>query len=707
MRGRVRGRIWASLAGESPPIAKRWAASLGLLAAALVSMLAAPLASGALPDGRVYEIVSPIKKNGNGAGAFGYGSVYYGISSPSGDRMLYGVSGTIEGGTRGIQFFAIGNRSADGWKSFDPLTYPAGQVNYVNYLPAALQVSTDLTRFSFNINGGGLVPGNPSTSGGIGEQAGAIYVNEPGHELSWVTKPSASTPVPPVGETDWVYMVPAGQSPDLKTFYFSYIGTLTPEDASRAPNVNPHPEFFDKTPRGFYRWSNGTLVNYGSLPDGSFDPYGAVPAGGVPDLYGNNSMSPGTFNGQVSGDGQQAVFVSPDSTSGSGRTPQLYVRRGDEPSVLVSRSEVTSLPSATGPYRIEPPRPISGSTNYAYAYGSLDGSHVYFESIDPLTSDAPVDATEKAYLFDVETKDLQYLAAVRGEPIAAAPDLSNFVYGRTANGGANPGRVGLWNGTTATNFATSPSKKMVLNGRSTPDGKVFLFETNLAIPGFNNGGGFTEQVYRYDVTASRLECISCPPETVTPESNAELSHNQTQEPQVPVDGKLTDARAMSADGQRVFFDTGDPLVKQDANGVRDVYLWEQGKVSLISSGRSSKESYFLDNSESGNDVFFTTSEGLNPEDTDGAYDVYDARVGGGFSVVGPPAPCSGGGCQTPEAPPSFNAAGSSELNGAGNVKERMKKPKCAKGKVRKHGRCVKKQQKSKKRTATTKQGSGK
>jgi hypothetical protein len=677
-----------------------------LLFVALLALT--PPARAALPDGRVYEMVSPAKKNGNQAGSIGYGAVRYGLSSASGDRLLYGVTGAIEGATRGMQTVAVGDRTASGWRSFDPQPYPAGQVNYVNYNPAAMQASVDLTRFSFNFSGGNLVPGNPSPPlepGNTEEFAGAIYIKDTTTgELSWVTKPSAPSPLPAVGKTKWVYMVPAGQSPDLDTFYFSYLGTLVPEDASRAPNVNTAPKEFEKTPRGFYRWSDGKLVNYGSLPDGSFDPFGAIPSGGIPDLYENNSATPGTFNGQVSGDGSQAIFVSPDPTSGSGRTAQLYVRRGDEPSVLVSKSELTGLPSASGPFKIDPPIPASGSINFSYAYGSEDGSHVYFESTDALTSDAPVSATEKAYLFNVATKDLQYLNGVRGEPVAAAPDLSTFIFARTSNGGANPGRVGVWVGGVATNFAQSPTKKMVVNGRSTPDGKVFLFETNLALPGFNNGGGFVEQVYRYDVASAELDCISCPPETVTPESNAQLSHSQTSEPQVPADGKLVDARAMSADGQRVFFDTGDPLVSQDANGLRDVYMWENGKVSLISTGRSGRESYFIDNSESGDDVFFTTAEGISPEDTDGAYDIYDARVGGGFSIQGPPAPCSGAGCQAPVDAPSFSDAGSTDFNGPGNVKERAKKPKCAKGKVRKHGKCVKKHQK---RTATSKQGSGK
>ena len=47
---------------------------------------------------------------------------------------------------------------------------------------------------------------------------------------------------------------------------------------------------------------------------------------------------------------------------------------------------------------------------------------------------------------------------------------------------------------------------------------------------------------------------------------------------------------------------------------------------LISSGTSPEESYYVDNSESGDDVFFVTSAGLVAQDTDGSADMYDARV---------------------------------------------------------------------------------
>ena len=56
---------------------------------------------------------------------------------------------------------------------------------------------------------------------------------------------------------------------------------------------------------------------------------------------------------------------------------------------------------------------------------------------------------------------------------------------------------------------------------------------------------------------------------------------------------------------------------------------------------------------SGRNIFFITSQGLVPQDTDGADDVYDARLGGGFPL--PPAPvqpCAGDACQGPLTNPA-------------------------------------------------------
>jgi hypothetical protein len=99
---------------------------------------------------------------------------------------------------------------------------------------------------------------------------------------------------------------------------------------------------------------------------------------------------------------------------------------------------------------------------------------------------------------------------------------------------------------------------------------------------------------------------------------------------------LYDPRELSNSG-RLFFTTSDGLVPQDVNGRDDVYEYEPaglgscpageaGCVALISSGTGSGDSIFVDASATGDDVFFTTEQSLVPADNDPATDMYDAHV---------------------------------------------------------------------------------
>jgi hypothetical protein len=161
------------------------------------------------------------------------------------------------------------------------------------------------------------------------------------------------------------------------------------------------------------------------------------------------------------------------------------------------------------------------------------------------------------------------------------------------------------------------------------------------------------EIYRYSTTSNTLTCVSCTPAGVTATGPASMGSAgggsyQPAGTSVP----------MSSNGSKIFFATPDPLVPADvntgafANGLfgattftQDVYEWENGRVSLISDGRTATGSSLGGTTPSGNDVFFTTLGQLVPQDTDGYDDIYDARVGGGF----PAPPPSGGGCQSPDS----------------------------------------------------------
>ncbi len=118
----------------------------------------------------------------------------------------------------------------------------------------------------------------------------------------------------------------------------------------------------------------------------------------------------------------------------------------------------------------------------------------------------------------------------------------------------------------------------------------------------------------------------------------------------------------------LFFDSADALLPRDTNGAEDVYEYENGNLSLISTGESAEDSYFIDASASGSDVFFTTAQQLMRIDTDDSYDLYDARVDGGIPAqnASPPAECQGDACQTPATAPIDETPGTADFSGSGN-----------------------------------------
>jgi hypothetical protein len=226
----------------------------------------------------------------------------------------------------------------------------------------------------------------------------------------------------------------------------------------------------------------------------------------------------------------------------------------------------------------------------------------------------------------------------------------------------------------------------------TPDGRSVVFTSRRSITGYDNQGGCRNpklapagcpEVFTYDANANELICASCNPTGAPPTSatvarvadlkaigGAFLPTPNTFEP-----SSTYQLRTISDDGSRVFFDTSEPLVPQDTDGVQDVYEWERagsgtcreakGCVYLLSGDLSHEEAVMVDASASGNDVFFTTRAQLAPQDENGLVDLYDARVDGGFPHVS--TACTGTGCQgVPPAPPIFATPSSVTFRGTGN-----------------------------------------
>ncbi len=294
-----------------------------------------------------------------------------------------------------------------------------------------------------------------------------------------------------------------------------------------------------------------------------------------------------------------------------------------------------------------------------------------------------VSPSSTMYDFNVETGQLNYLPELSGDSILIAAHNGSrvlFVNNQT-------GSTDLWN--------EGGSVEMISDqgsggpARVSTDGNVFLYSAN-------------SELYRYEVSTKELICVSCSPRGI-PNAPVETNTN-------PAERTTHEVALMSADGSRVFFQTTAPLVSADVNGMADVYEWENGRVYLISGGTALTPSFYIDNSETGGDVFFGTAQGLVPSDEDEQLDVYDARIPRpGDNPPPNQTPCSGDVCQGPPSVPELLTPGASAtFKGLGNIPPeaeqtttvKVTKPaavKCKKGYVKKNGKCVKQKKKKKKK----------
>jgi DNA-binding beta-propeller fold protein YncE len=254
--------------------------------------------------------------------------------------------------------------------------------------------------------------------------------------------------------------------------------------------------------------------------------------------------------------------------------------------------------------------------------------------------------------------------------------------------------------------------------RVSPNGRFLELMSEAALTGYDNRdvttGEPVAEVYIYDAATNRLSCASCEPTGARP-AGVEYHRIETVVGGLAGDDGLWEPTALVAanvpgwtaislqqarhqpryltDSGRLFFNSADALVPQDANRTEDVYEYEPagvggcsesadtfsaaagGCVALISSGSSAQESAFLDASESGDDVFFLTSAKLSPLDRDAARDVYDAHVCGEASpcitfpdVQSPPCTTEASCKASPTPQPSiFGAPASATFSGPGNL----------------------------------------
>ncbi len=357
---------------------------------------------------------------------------------------------------------------------------------------------------------------------------------------------------------------------------------------------------------------------------------------------------------------------------------------------------------------------------------SEDGSYVYFAAAGALGDGAspkhcePLEPAEQAPRETVVPKGLRDRAKDCNVYVIHAgegPRLVASVAESDGLGGAGPTEIitfkseGDW----------FPGRGSHL-GRVSPDGRHLVFVSIEDLTGFESEGN--REIYVYDFGGG-VSCVSCNPSGAPAILESFSNETQIKHPvELPVSLNPTfGLRVLSAGGDRVFFESTEALVAQvpdaeapgphylgagDAKGLTNVYEWERGGsgscargggcLYLLSGGTSSDLSFFVDASESGDDVFLGTRAQLVPRAQGETYEVYDARVGAVMEPV--PPVCTGAGCQgVPGAPPIFATPSSVTFNGVGNFPppSPLVKPslRCKKGLVKKGNKCARPKPKKK------------
>jgi hypothetical protein len=336
---------------------------------------------------------------------------------------------------------------------------------------------------------------------------------------------------------------------------------------------------------------------------------------------------------------------------------------------------------------------------------SADGSTAYFVSTSKLSSEPNPNGafpqTGQQNLYVSREGEVRFVGTVTVRDVEG-------IY----NGARQVDGLGLW----LSAISNSPHGRFGLDpARATSDGSVLLFQSRAPLAGYDPEGH--SEVYRYDSSQEGLQCLSCDPTGGPATGNATLQSENREGFALFLPSAWLEN--LNPNGTRAIFQSTDPLVPGDTDNRQDVYEWEADGVGscataggctfLISSGHSSRNEYLYAVSESGDDVFFISTDLLLPADENETPSIYDARVGGGFPEPAE-AECQGEGCRPQLAPPPPLPAAQTPVQGEG---DNFKPPRrCRKGqhKVKRGGktRCVKKSHKKRhQRAGSNQKGGGK
>ncbi len=637
-----------------------------------------------LPDGRVYERVTPTDERGFSVytplvfkNHLSYAEGLYTErpfrAAADGDGVVYVASPSVSGGS--------GSSGESEGNDYLATRSPGGGWTQVNLQPTGYR-KAEYQAFSDDLSTGWLIARGES---GFEEELPPLSPEAPGKYKVLYARSNSDGAYRPLftktatfhrderefgaynageiigGEHSAVY---AGSSDNLQEMLFEANDALTDNAIEGGEEEN-----------NLYLTVDGRLSLVNVLPDGSSEANATFGAPPFSFVAGDSGIFP-DFSHVISADGSRVFWTQME---GDGSPKALYVRENPAQPQSPLEGGRCAVPADACTVLI--------SEGGRFWTATADGSKVIFTN-------------GGLYEYDVEdgqTTDLTPGIEVQG--VIGAGENEEYIY--YVNSGD---QLELWHAGTSTviaqlsegdgekvgpyspNFGPRGDWTPGIGTRTaevTPDGLGVVFMSRESLPAVGFPGGYRnegmEEVYVYEAEGGQLFCASCNPSGESPEHNEETGaayRGKAAAAFLPISYSHTYApRVISEGGGRVFFDSAEPLVAQDTNGKQDVYEWERdgvgscreadGCVYLLSGGTSGSASWLLDASSSGEDVFVISRAELVPDDPYEGFAVFDARVGGMQPVVAPE--CTGSGCQgVPPAAPIFATPASVTFAGVGN-----------------------------------------
>jgi hypothetical protein len=657
-------------------------------------------------DARYLELISNADGEGMGA-AVGFSSAFLGTSQ-DGKRVYFSSQsiGTPDS-LSGLNTPYGADRGPDGWKVFQVGADPNRALG--NFLPGDYLVSSDLS--------GVLWEGFDAETR---ERRVPSFSFTPAYGENELLTQMEPRQIAPASLTTGSMV---GGSPDFDTFTFlGFTGeTYLPGEMPIASGQ----------PNGQYYQVTGARSGNPQLSLVNQDDDGVQIGGACPPQPGSGFNQGGEYtqSATVSADGDVVYFLANQGMTGttcnffeSLNHPQRLFKRVDaEETVAVSAPTCTPTPLCGGP-----------NGRDVYRGASLDGSVVVFKT-DRRVTPSDQDFGNDVYIYDetppagepklvqisagdavspqhptpgtgastqgvvkISTDGSRVYFVATGRLTADATAGSNnlYVYRRDAAHPAGELEFLATFGSESSELWTlsaAPVVAVPVHGDSGDDGqwgdgRMLIFATpEKLVPEDTDSQA---DAYRIDTeaTSDRIDCLSCVGNGEFPVEARAMSSYDTpfwNQPQIASD-----------DGKVVVFWTKEGLVPDDTNGALDVYAWEDGDLTLVTPKAvpDARPNPAAGTTGDGSVIFLYTAASHVPSDQNSANDVYAARTGGGF-----PSPeatfitcLSGDECKAPAAAvPAAAAPGSASFVGPDNPPQR-EDAKCRKNQVRKGGKCVKK-----------------